>query len=188
MTARGGCDRPAPYPPQVPKPTSVFACSACGAQTPKWHGQCPSCGEWNTLVEERASGPGARTVRAVGPALRPVRLREVSAERAPRLGTGIGELDMVLGGGLVPGSLVLLGGSRLRGAESLRTSSAFRNTLRRAARSNVGLPPCRGGRTDVRRPAGPNVLRKTRDCTSKARTLEHDHTRPEPQPPPFPRG
>jgi DNA repair protein RadA/Sms len=112
-TARGEADRPAAYPAQVPKPTSVFSCSACGAQTPKWHGQCPSCGEWNTLVEERApSGPRAsRAARAAGPVRRPVPLREVSAERAPRLPTGIGELDRVLGGGLVPGSLVLLGGS-----------------------------------------------------------------------------
>jgi DNA repair protein RadA/Sms len=99
----------------VPKPTSVFACSACGAQTPKWHGQCPSCGEWNTLVEERAPSGGARATRAAarvgGNVTQPVPLREVSAERAPRLRTAIGELDMVLGGGLVPGSLVLLGGS-----------------------------------------------------------------------------
>jgi DNA repair protein RadA/Sms len=93
----------------VPKPTSVFSCSACGAQTPKWHGQCPSCGEWNTLVEERVSS--ARVARGSGPAPRPVPLREVRAERAPRLTTAIGELDRVLGGGLVPGSLVLLGGS-----------------------------------------------------------------------------
>jgi DNA repair protein RadA/Sms len=97
----------------VPKPTSVFACSACGAQSPKWHGQCPSCGEWNTLSEERVPSGGrpSRAARASGPPPRPVPLREVSAERAPRLPTGIGELDRVLGGGLVPGSLVLLGGS-----------------------------------------------------------------------------
>ena len=97
----------------MPKPTSVFACSACGAQTPKWHGQCPSCGEWNTLVEERArqrrGAARARAPRARRRGRCP--LREVSAERAPRLRTGIGELDRVLGGGLVPGSLVLLGGS-----------------------------------------------------------------------------
>jgi DNA repair protein RadA/Sms len=91
----------------------VFSCSACGAQTPKWHGQCPSCGEWNALVEERAptGGRAPRAARAGGPAPRPVPLREVSVERAPRLQTGIGELDRVLGGGLVPGSVVLLGGS-----------------------------------------------------------------------------
>jgi DNA repair protein RadA/Sms len=95
----------------VPKPTTAFTCSACGGQTPRWHGQCPACGEWNTLVEERAlAGRRTRGSPAV-PASRPVALREVSAAQAPRLSTGIGELDRVLGGGLVPGSLVLLGGS-----------------------------------------------------------------------------
>jgi DNA repair protein RadA/Sms len=93
----------------VAKPTSVFSCSACGAQTPKWHGRCPSCGEWNTLAEERAAP--ARSARTARSAPRPVPLREVRAERAARLSTAIGELDRVLGGGLVPGSLVLLGGS-----------------------------------------------------------------------------
>jgi DNA repair protein RadA/Sms len=114
----------------VPKPTSVFSCSACGTQTPKWHGQCPSCGEWNTLVEERAP-TGTRAARATrggpgGAALKPVPLREVSAERAPRLRTGIGELDRVLGGGLVPGSLVLLGGSPGIGKSTL-TNMALGN-------------------------------------------------------------
>jgi DNA repair protein RadA/Sms len=99
----------------------VFSCSACGAQSPKWHGRCPACGEWNALVEERAPAPGAGSGRGRGgglgaasaraPAARPVPLREVAVERVPRLQTGIGELDRVLGGGLVPGSLVLLGGS-----------------------------------------------------------------------------
>ena len=119
----------------MPKPTSVFACSACGAQTPKWHGQCPSCGEWNTLAEERAPSGGARAARPSGPAARPVPLREVSAERAPRLSTAIGELDMVLGGGLVPGSLVLLGGSPGIGKSTLTNmalghlAAAGRSTL-----------------------------------------------------------
>jgi DNA repair protein RadA/Sms len=98
----------------VPRPGTIFSCSACGATSPKWHGRCPSCDEWNTLVEERA--PSARSAAArpggsAGSAARPVPLREVSVERTPRLSTGIGEFDRVLGGGLVPGSLVLLGGS-----------------------------------------------------------------------------
>ena len=101
------------------RPATIFSCSACGAQSPKWHGRCPSCGEWNTLVEERAPAPGAgggrgRPGGAGGPgaaAGRAVPLRDVRVERTPRLHTGIGELDRVLGGGLVPGSLVLLGGS-----------------------------------------------------------------------------
>jgi DNA repair protein RadA/Sms len=98
----------------VARPATIFACSACGAQSPKWHGRCPGCGEWNTLVEERAPAPrsgGTRAAGGGGAATRPVPLREVVVERTPRLLTGIGELDRVLGGGLVPGSLVLLGGS-----------------------------------------------------------------------------
>jgi DNA repair protein RadA/Sms len=76
-------------------------------------GQCAGCGEWNTLVEERApttAAKGGGSARRSG-AVRPVPLREVPVERVPRLESGIGELDRVLGGGLVPGSLVLLGGS-----------------------------------------------------------------------------
>jgi DNA repair protein RadA/Sms len=104
----------------VARPATIFTCSACGAASPKWLGRCTACGEWNTLVEERApagraggAGAGRRGgAGAAGAAAgRPVALRDVRAERAPRLRTGIGELDRVLGGGLVPGSLVLLGGS-----------------------------------------------------------------------------
>jgi DNA repair protein RadA/Sms len=97
---------------------TVHVCSACGHVAAKWHGQCPACEEWNTLVEERAPAAPGRAGRAGGvraaagaPAGRPVALRDVRAERTPRLLTGIGELDRVLGGGLVPGSIVLLGGS-----------------------------------------------------------------------------
>src|SRR5436309_2953974 len=85
-------------------------------------GQCPGCGEWNTLVEEarRAAAPRA------APAGRPVRLADVRAPRFARLETGIGELDRVLGGGLVPGSLVLIGGSPGIGKSTL-TSMALGN-------------------------------------------------------------
>jgi DNA repair protein RadA/Sms len=97
----------------VARPTTIFACSSCGHESPKWHGRCPGCGEWNTLVEERAApavrsgGLGGRAAKAV----RPVPLREVEAAHVARIGTGIAELDRVLGGGIVPGSLVLIGGS-----------------------------------------------------------------------------
>src|SRR6185437_5455692 len=103
----------------MPRKT-VHVCSDCGAQEAKWHGQCPTCGAWNTLVEEvlpEASGGGASRLRAAGGArsraerVAPRRLREVGAAPVTRLPTGIGELDRVLGGGLVPGSLTLLGGS-----------------------------------------------------------------------------
>src|SRR4051794_22601585 len=105
---------------------TIFTCSGCGHQSPKWHGRCPGCGEWNTLVEERAAArtPGKSAARR--PAPRPTLLRDVQAPAVERLVTGIGELDRVLGGGLVPGSLVLLGGSPGIGKSTL-TSTALGN-------------------------------------------------------------
>jgi DNA repair protein RadA/Sms len=102
---------------------TIHSCSQCGFQSAQWHGQCPECGEWNTLVEERlpsargqgrAAGKrraGSATSAATRPTLAPLPLGEVGAAPVTRMSTGIGELDRVLGGGLVPGSLVLLGGS-----------------------------------------------------------------------------
>jgi DNA repair protein RadA/Sms len=99
----------------MPRPTTIHVCSACGHQEARWHGQCPGCDEWNTLVEEAVAAPAARGGRggatAAGRAARPVRLRDVEQPQIARLQTGIREFDRVLGGGLVPGSLVLLGGS-----------------------------------------------------------------------------
>jgi DNA repair protein RadA/Sms len=85
-----------------------YICQECGQVSLTWSGRCPGCREWNTLVEARQTGGRAKPSRA---AVSPMPLREVTAPRTARLATGIGELDRVLGGGLVPGSLVLLGGS-----------------------------------------------------------------------------
>jgi DNA repair protein RadA/Sms len=96
----------------VAKPRRSFSCSECGRQALAWSGQCAGCGAWNTLEEVTAAPAGAR--KGAPPrrdAPRPTPLREVRAERSARLPTGIAELDRVLGGGLVPGSLVLLGGA-----------------------------------------------------------------------------
>jgi DNA repair protein RadA/Sms len=112
--------------------STVFACSACGAQTPRWMGQCPGCEAWNTLAEEtRAPAAAAGGARGRGAAVgavavKPVPLSQVRAERHARLQTGIGELDRILGGGLVPGSLVLIGGSPGIGKSTL-TSMALGN-------------------------------------------------------------
>jgi DNA repair protein RadA/Sms len=105
---------------------TVFACSSCGHESPKWHGRCPGCGEWNTMTEEkRASAPAGRATssRSPGRALTPVPLGQVEAPRVKRLSTGIGELDRVLGGGLVPGSLVLIGGAPGIGKSTLTTEA-----------------------------------------------------------------
>ena len=88
--------------------SSVFVCSQCGHESAKWHGRCPGCEEWNTLAEER---PVAASPRASARALKPIRLSDVQAPAVRRMRTGIGEFDRVLGGGLVPGSLVLIGGA-----------------------------------------------------------------------------
>ncbi|MCU0257955.1 MAG: DNA repair protein RadA [Solirubrobacteraceae bacterium] len=121
-------------------PATVHVCSACGQVEARWHGRCPGCGEWNTLVEERAPAPargarGAARGRQATAAARPVRLREVRADRAPRIPTRIGELDRLLGGGVVPGSLVLLGGSPGIGKSTL-TSMAL-GLLQGAGRSTL---------------------------------------------------
>ena len=108
---------------------TLFVCTSCGDESAKWHGRCPGCGEWNTLSEERAPEPrrgGASGRAAAAKAARPVPLADVEAPALRRLRTGIGELDRVLGGGLVPGSLVLLGGSPGIGKSTL-TGSALGN-------------------------------------------------------------
>src|SRR5690348_9150099 len=90
---------------------SRYVCQSCGHAALAWSGRCAGCGEWNTLVESRTEpAPGGRERRRVA-APRAVPLREVKAPAIPRLETGVDELDRVLGGGLVPGSLVLLGGA-----------------------------------------------------------------------------
>jgi len=108
------------------RPITVHVCSACGHSSARWHGRCPGCEEWNTLVEERAPAPAGPASRGRAAAGRPVRLADVSTAQVPRLLTAIGELDRVLGGGLVPGSLVLLGGSPGIGKSTL-TNMALGN-------------------------------------------------------------
>ncbi len=91
------------------KPTSLFVCQSCGASSPKWLGRCPECGEWNSFVEEvRSSTATAAAGRIDGPGARP--LSDVSARPDGRRETGLLGLDRVLGGGLVAGSVVLVGG------------------------------------------------------------------------------
>lgn len=90
---------------------TVFSCSQCGSQSPKWLGKCPDCGAWNSMVEEQQpSAAAVRSGRSLSSKNIALPIDEVPPQAEVRLGCGIGELDRVLGGGLVPGSLVLIGG------------------------------------------------------------------------------
>ena len=96
------------------KAKTVFYCTNCGNETPRWQGKCPACGAWNTIEEhiEKPSEGSVKTKAApVGQSKRPQRLQEISSEGETRFSTGMGELDRVLGGGAVAGSLVLVSGA-----------------------------------------------------------------------------
>ena len=97
------------------KKVSVFFCNECGYESPKWTGQCPSCRAWNTMVEERISAAASGTIKTAIQALNKgettiAGIREISLEEESRTSTGMKELDRVLGGGVVRGSLTLVGG------------------------------------------------------------------------------
>jgi DNA repair protein RadA/Sms len=104
------------------KVRSVFACQACGLESSKWLGRCPDCGEWNSFAEERQEAPAPRDARPASvrdKAARPQPYDLVEVGDAERLPSGIGEFDRVLGGGIVPGSMVLIGGEPGIGKSSL---------------------------------------------------------------------
>ena len=104
---------------------SVFVCQECGSQSPKWVGKCDDCGAWNSFVEEKAAAPvqsrgAARALGGGGAQL----YQDVDTVVAERIASGISEFDRVLGGGIVPGSLVLLGGEPGIGKSTLLLQAA----------------------------------------------------------------
>jgi DNA repair protein RadA/Sms len=99
---------------------SVFSCPECGYSSGRWFGKCPGCGEFGTLVEEAKADVRSASASAARPLLR---LVDVAAEEADRIPTGVPELDRVLGGGLVPASLVLVGGEPGVGKSTLLLSA-----------------------------------------------------------------
>lgn len=110
--------------PQRRTGRSAFVCAECGASQPKWVGRCPGCGEWNTLAEASAGGaPSADTGEAV-------RITGVSTASFAAVPTGVGELDRALGGGLVPGSVTLLGGEPGIGKSTLTLQLAAEKVRR----------------------------------------------------------
>lgn len=112
----------------------AYVCSNCGQESPKWIGKCPSCGQWNTFKEIRvandtgtmAAKQVAMTVRTAHGKNRPQRLRDIDAHSLPRIDMRDGELNRVLGGGLVPGSIVLLGGEPGIGKSTLTLQTILR--------------------------------------------------------------
>ncbi len=92
------------------KVKTIYACSECGGQTLKWQGQCPHCSAWNTLTETVAEKTVASRYQSLAQSSQLTHLKQVEADEEPRLSTEIGELDRVLGGGLVRGAVVLIGG------------------------------------------------------------------------------
>ena len=89
----------------------IYYCQSCGAESSKWMGQCPACKEWNTLVEEVVSSKkGARSVNRQEIKAKVTKLKDIETTKEERIRTKIGELDRVLGGGIVPGSMILVGG------------------------------------------------------------------------------
>ncbi len=123
------------------KAKTIYSCTDCGAQFPKWTGQCQDCGAWNTLQEEAApqkalasSNPKAARFEGFAPKADVQKLQQISVKGTPRFPSGLNELDRVLGGGLVPGSVILLGGDPGIGKstlilQSLALLSESKNTL-----------------------------------------------------------
>jgi DNA repair protein RadA/Sms len=170
----------------MPRATSIHVCSVCGHETPRWAGQCPGCGEWNTLVEEarprfppagaggRSNATGSRTA-----AVRPVPLGEIEATEETRIATGIGELDTVLGGGIVPGSLILIGGAPGIGKSTLTTMAlanmlgAGRKTLYVSAEESAAQIRLRAQRLGDGGALGLPVIAET-DLATVIATLEQE--------------
>ncbi len=134
------------------KEKSIFKCQNCGFQSPQWMGKCPDCGGWDTLTSERQ-----RPVRGAGGKLssdytRPVSMDTIEFEEEPRIQTGIGEFDRVLGGGIVPGTLVLIGGDPGIGKSTLMLqvlamlSNAGKKTLYVSGEESIRQLKMRGKR------------------------------------------
>lgn len=136
------------------KAKNLFYCRECGTEVSKWQGQCPGCGEWNTLVEapvaKKSSGRNQTVVLKT--AAEPSRMKDITIENEKRILTGIGELDRVLGGGIVPGSLVLVGGDPGIGKSTLllqmckELSDQNRKVLYVSGEESLGQIKLRGNR------------------------------------------
>ena len=113
------------------KTKSVFFCSNCGAESPKWVGKCPACGEWNTFVEETVAAKPKKSQGYLPEggkthSITPVKISEVKSGEEQRIALPSRELNRVLGGGLVPGSIILIGGEPGIGKSTLVLQNVLR--------------------------------------------------------------
>ena len=151
-------------------PKLVFVCQQCGAQQPRWMGKCPDCGEWNSLVEERAAGAQPESSPRGGlfrmREATPLAYRDIESQDDARQSSGIEEFDRVLGGGIVPGSLVLIGGDPGIGKSTLllevadKLSNICGNVLYISGEESERQIKLRGERLGVN-PAGLYLLAET---------------------------
>jgi DNA repair protein RadA/Sms len=152
---------------------AVFACQECGYESSKWLGRCPACGAWNSLVEEPAessSGGGRRSpaggfgrgAGAPAPSAAAVRITDVALDEAVRRGTGLGEFDRVLGGGIVPGSLILIGGDPGVGKSTLALAVAQHIAARTAREFDGGAAAAADERRPVLYVSGEESVRQTK--------------------------
>ncbi len=131
------------------KNVSIFKCSSCDAQYSKWTGRCLECGKWGTIVE--SSKPQSPISKSTVPAAKTVKLEEIKSEGVRRVKTNIDELDRVLGGGLVPGSLILLGGEPGIGKSTLTIEMAakIQNALVISGEESIGQIKLRADRLNI---------------------------------------
>ena len=115
------------------KSKSLWYCTSCGNESSKWMGRCPACGEWNTMVEKvLEAGPQRARSTSAGSVRKPQRLKDIQSSDEPRISLGNAEVDRILGGGIVEGSLVLIGGEPGIGKSTLALQVLMRNRERHA--------------------------------------------------------
>lgn len=107
------------------KVKAAFVCQSCGAVSPRWVGKCPECDSWNTLVEEQITAPGQHARPSIQPHAKPIPVTDGSQTPPERMSAGIGEVNRVLGGGIVPGSLTLVGGDPGIGKSTLMLQASL---------------------------------------------------------------
>jgi DNA repair protein RadA/Sms len=138
----------------------VYVCSNCGQESPKWLGRCPSCGEWNSFVEQTVRKEPSSLHPTSGISTeksKPVSLKDIETKNDARIDMHDGELNRVLGGGMVPGSLVLIGGE-----PGIGKSTLVLQTVMKMPEKTYPLCVGRGERQSTEAPRQPSVGRRGR--------------------------